>query len=262
MKHFLRFFLSLIPNLLKSRCKFVRLTPNKKGRIYFLSKINWRIFYVHSRGNTDSCVSDQIFSEHEYSLRSLKRQNDIIEEYNSIIKSGKQPLIIDCGANIGISSLYFSIMYPDAKIIAVEPDIDNFNQAVKNCHSVKNVTVLNKAISSRDGFVDIISNTNDATGHRTAHTDDEDGIPSTSINSIINVESGLVPFIIKVDIEGFEDTLFSDNTDWISACMLLTIELHDWMLPKSKSSQTFLKTISNHDRDFVIRGENIFSIRH
>src|SRR5712675_1402142 len=34
-------------------------------------------------------------------------------------------LIIDAGANIGLSALYFAVTYPDAIIIAIEPEIHN-----------------------------------------------------------------------------------------------------------------------------------------
>ena len=58
-------------------------------------------------------------------------------------------------------------------------------------------------------------------------------------------------FITKIDIEGFEDDLFSSNTDWIDDCLLLIIELHDWMMPKTANSNNFLKAISAKKRDFV-----------
>ena len=68
------------------------------------------------------------------------------------------------------------------------------------------------------------------------------------------------PFIIKIDIEGFEEDLFSKNLEWVDLFPLLIIELHDWMLPKSSNSKNFLQAISKLNRDFVYIGENIFSI--
>ena len=70
------------------------------------------------------------------------------------------------------------------------------------------------------------------------------------------------PFIVKIDIEGGEDNLFSMNTNWVEEIPMVIIELHDWLLPKQKTSMNFLKTISELDRDFNIKGENIFSIKN
>ena len=40
----------------------------------------------------------------------------------------------------------------------------------------------------------------------------------------------------------------------------LIVELHDWLIPKGKTSQPFLQCIAKLDRDFIYRGEDIYSI--
>ena len=52
------------------------------------------------------------------------------------------------------------------------------------------------------------------------------------------------------------------NTDWLKKIPMVIIELHDWLLPKQRTSANFLKTVSELDRDFNIKGENIFSIKN
>jgi hypothetical protein len=74
------------------------------------------------------------------------------------------------------------------------------------------------------------------------------------------MSAGFLPFMIKVDIEGYESVLFEENVDWIDAFPLMTIELHDWALPGQGTSKNFLKAIAGRDRDFVYLGENVFSI--
>ncbi len=71
-----------------------------------------------------------------------------------------------------------------------------------------------------------------------------------------------MPFLVKIDIEGFEADLFKENTEWVQKFPVLIVELHDWMLPRSANSQNFLKCVSSLDRDFVFRGENVFSIKN
>jgi FkbM family methyltransferase len=43
-----------------------------------------------------------------------------------------RPYIIDCGANIGLSVIYMKRLYPQARIIAFEPDERNFSLLEKN----------------------------------------------------------------------------------------------------------------------------------
>lgn len=41
-------------------------------------------------------------------------------------------VILDCGANIGLGTVYFKNQFPDAKIISVEPEESNFELLMKN----------------------------------------------------------------------------------------------------------------------------------
>ena len=83
-----------------------------------------------------------------------------------------------------------------------------------------------------------------------------------SINGILSdpTYDACEPFIVKIDIEGGEQDVFSGNTEWVARTPVLIIELHDWLIPKGGTSGPFLKCISALDRDFVYIGEAIFSI--
>ena len=86
------------------------------------------------------------------------------------------------------------------------------------------------------------------------------GIEIITIHEILSIQADSSPFIVKIDIEGFEDDLFSMNTEWVSMFPLFIIETHDWMLPRQGNSRNFLSVIASQNRDFIHRGENIFSI--
>src|SRR6478752_5841128 len=53
-------------------------------------------------------------------------------EYACVDQIKDVKLIIDCGANVGYSSAYFLSRFPDAKLIAVEPDSGNFQMLQRN----------------------------------------------------------------------------------------------------------------------------------
>ena len=70
------------------------------------------------------------------------------------------------------------------------------------------------------------------------------------------------PFIVKIDIEGFEDELFSKNTEWMKVFYLITLEIHDWMLPRKSVSKNLFREHSKESRDCYLKGDMVFSIKN
>lgn len=254
------YFIRLANSIFQSGQSYIRLSPNTSGRIYFFDKQKKKFFYVFSRGWIDSVTADHIYTNHDYDLRFLKRYDELVESYKRIVDDNKVPLIIDCGANIGLSSRYFAEQFSGSRVIAVEPEGSNFEMMNKNCSNFDNIFLENCAIGAFKGYVSISNEGADPNAFRTCRGSDSDGIKVVTIGDLIDQESDTQPFIVKIDIEGFESDLFSGNTEWLRRVPIVVIETHDWMLPKEANSQNFLKAISQEDRDFIHRGENIFSI--
>lgn len=213
------------------------------------------------RGSTDLRTFRQIFVKRDYDLRRLARGPDIERIYASIIDRGV-PLILDLGANIGLASLYFAKHWPKARVIAVEPAADNYRLLCDNIAGHGNIQPILAAVAANAGAVRIVNPAADAWSYRTKSSapGSEGSIAAVSAPDLLAMAAHCVPFIAKIDIEGFEDDLFSMNTDWVSAFPVIVIELHDWMLPRRATSRNFLRTIAELDRDFVCLSENVFSI--
>ena len=62
----------------------------------------------------------------------------------------------------------------------------------------------------------------------------DSGVAVITIDDAFAASGGNVPFIVKIDIEGFEKDLLSSNTGWVERCHVVFIEPHDWMLPGKK----------------------------
>lgn len=260
MKRLIRFFKNFYLGVIKKNRRFIRISPNITGRILFFDKKLLKFFTIYSRGFTDSVTADQVYTFHDYNLKWLRRFDDIRSTYNNIISSAKKCLIIDCGANIGLSTRYFAVEFPDATIIAIEPDLNNIEIAKTNCKSFRNIEFIHSAVGSIDGFVSISNANAEPNSFRTVKSYSNNDIPMVAINKLLDKYSDHQLFLTKIDIEGFEDELFSQNTDWVEKSYVLIVELHDWMLPTEANSRNFLKTVANLDRDFVFRAENVFSI--
>ena len=67
----------------------------------------------------------------------------------------KAPSIIDCGSHIGIATLYFKILYPAAKVIAIVANSENVKILRKNIKFQKlaDVSVVEGAIS--ESLIDV-----------------------------------------------------------------------------------------------------------
>lgn len=260
----LKFYYSLLRNIIFKEYNFLRLTPWHKGWIYFYSRRNSVFFRVRSQDKTSSLTADQIFTNHEYDLKFLKTYNLLTERFNGILKGNKQPLIIDCGANMGYSAIYFNLFFPKAKVYAVEPSKNNFGLLEENVIKFNNIFTFRAAIGQKLGHCKIHDEEVSNNAFRTEPVDlDYTGevIDVIDMPSLFKRDVNTIPFIIKIDIEGFEEELFKDNFQWIDEVPLIVIELHDWLFMNSGNSQNFLKAISKYKRDFVIKGENVYSIK-
>lgn len=123
------------------------------------------------------------------------------------------PVVVDCGANCGLSVLYVKRLYPAARITAVEADPGVFEYLRKNCaaHGLANVTLLQRAVSGSAGPVTFYSEGSDSGRmHGTLPSQTPVRVEGILLDDLI---PGPVDFL-KVDIEGAE-------TDALLACTKL-----------------------------------------
>jgi FkbM family methyltransferase len=201
-----------------------------------------------------------VFSNNDYGLEKLTRHQELQDYYERHLSCGKIPLIVDCGANSGMATRYFSETYPDAVVLGIEPDAENFALARAN-NEGKRATLLQAGIACEDAKAHLHDPGHGNWGYR-VQVDEAGDLRLVSINTLLQSldKEAHAPFILKIDIEGFESNLFEKNTEWIDSFPLIVIELHDWLLPKQQNSGNFLRQISSRNRDFVFHGENVFSI--
>ena len=187
------------------------------------------------------------------------------QEYNFKIANFEPRLILDCGANVGYSTAYFANKYPQAKIIAVEPEALNFKMLTYNTHFFDNVTCINSAIWYKEGYIKILP---DMPGNTLAfmtedtNADDPEALKTTTIAKLLtDLDFNEIDFL-KVDIEGAEREVFDDIArpdEWLPKVKVMTIELHDRM--KVGCSHSFFKAVSRHNFYMDIIGENLLFIK-
>jgi FkbM family methyltransferase len=199
----------------------------------------------------------QIFLRQDYEINGLHR-DDVDLAYSKILDQGGVPLIIDVGGNVGYASIYFRLAYPESRIVLLEPSNKNFKLAQQNSKEYA-IDCLNVALGPYHGKVSI---TDPGLGDNALRVSlqEKGEIEMLTVSQILKQYFNTTPFLIKIDIEGFEHELFMGDNSWVEKFPILIIELHDFCFPGKSKSQNFLRTISTLNRDFVYIGENVFSI--
>ena len=72
--------------------------------------------------------------------------------------------------------------------------------------------------------------------------------------------SGYSPFLLKVDIEGAEKSLFTGPASALDQFPLILMEPHDWMFPGQRTSVEFFRFHAHAGRGFAMNNENLASI--
>lgn len=210
----------------------------------------------------DWATIHEIFGRSEYSLKGFPQETHVREHFQDLLEAKKTPLILDLGANIGLASIFFAREFPGCAVVGLEPSIHNFLSAVGNTKQEPAISILNEAVGPKDGQVEVRDPGIGNNAFRTFRDAPVSGlVQMVSVPTLLERYEGLTPFLMKVDIEGFESELFGGNVDWIDKFKVIVIETHDWMLPGKAVSQNLVNALSGRRRDLVFRGENLFSIR-
>jgi FkbM family methyltransferase len=230
-----------------------------------IAKVSYRdkqfAIQIRRDSHADFLAVDQCFVQNQYDI-PIGAHGVLIERiYQEIVASGCQPLIIDCGANIGCSALWLHARYPQAHIVAIEPAPDNFELLRVNCADL-DIELIQAGVAATDGQARLSDTGGSEMGYRTTTDGNGPEIIMVAIGTLLASKpaSRYVPFLLKIDIEGAEKTLFSSDTSALAVFPLIILEPHDWLFPGTLSSQGFFRFHVNAGREFCMRNENVASI--
>lgn len=170
-----------------------------------------------------------------------------------------QPYIIDCGANIGLSVIYFKQLYPKAEIIAFEPDEKVFNALQYNVNSFgfSNVEVIKKACWNEETTLQFYSE--GADGGRICHDDDSNKMIEVKTIRLRNYLDRKVDFL-KIDIEGAETKVLRDSADLLGNVDKLFVEFHSFN-GQEQTLGELIQILSNAGFRYQVQHVGAFSPR-
>lgn len=176
---------------------------------------------------TDKATFFQIFLKRQYNIRF-----PLIPE-----------IVIDAGANIGLFTVMIKNKFPNAKVISVEPDPDNFKLLQKNTAFYDNVFCLNSGLWSNDTFLNVYDKFQKGKSAVIVEENSEGIIKGVSIESLMTKYDINTIDLLKLDVETSEKQIFSENFhSWLSRTKIIMIELHDEL--DKGCSRSFFKAIN------------------
>lgn len=162
------------------------------------------------------------------------------------------PIILDCGANIGLSVAYFSKLYPQSKIIAFEPDPNIFRILQKNCSEITNtsITLVEAAVWSEDTTLEFFLE-GTLGGSLNVDYRNDNNLTKVKAVDLKKYLQSKVDFL-KIDIEGAENTLIFDIQPLLKNVDKLFLEYHG-LLNEKQNLGDILNLLSDSGFEYYIR---------
>lgn len=154
---------------------------------------------------------------------------EIFEQQIYKFKARKSdPFIIDCGANIGLSSIYFKQLYPHSNLVLFEPDIEVFKKLSKNIEklNLSGIKLIKKAVWSSETTIEFMSE--GADGGRVVQIEDDQNRYQVQTVRLRDYLNQTVDFL-KLDIEGAETEVLQDCQDLLINVDHLFVEYHSFI---------------------------------
>ena len=152
------------------------------------------------------------------------------EEYSFGLPSSAK-VIVDVGAYIGLTSIFYAKKFPKARIFAIEPERSNFELMLKNLRPYPNVTPIHSALWSSESYVSIGAPLPGALDNWGFTVSNKPGdVRAITISSLMQNFSIEHIDLLKIDIEGAEKEVF-EVCDWKDRVGSIVIELHDRFTP-------------------------------
>ena len=205
--------------------------------------------------DSDLFVLAQIFGWREYDPgETIKlRLNEVARKWRA---TGVTPLVIDGGANVGYSALFFSQAFPQAEVIAAEPERKTFQRLSRNCAGIPAIRPVHAAIWKHNEGVRFEL---EDRGSWSNHVGEEgELVPSLTLERLCKSEHPSRILVLKLDVEGAEREIIEACPEIVGSAMCIMIEPHDFMHPGAAGLEPLFRALAGRDFDTLVSGENLF----
>lgn len=239
-------------------------------RSYHPAKIKLQILFTYTRINFNYILLNRFLKLKDESIFGIKVSFFDYKAFHYLFREiffrniyyfrtdNKCPIIFDCGANIGMATLYFKYLYPESTIYAFEPDPQTFELLKKNIkqNNLQNIHLYNLALSDKKGKIDFYINTQVLGEARMSILNHK------FMNNRIKVESSLLSEFIgnkhvdflKIDIEGAEIKVLNEISinKKIQRVSEMIVEYHHNIVGSDAKLSILLKLLEENKYNYRI----------
>jgi FkbM family methyltransferase len=216
------------------------------------------------RSVSDHAIFWQCLVMRQYDLDRYPHARRLDEAYRAELAAGRRPVVVDCGANIGLATLWFARRFPEAVVVAIEPDAGNFALLEANTrHLGERVQCVRGAVWPESTALEIENPESGSAAFRVrpAQPGETGTVAAYSVADLARLGGDGALLVVKIDIEGAQSRLFEAGTEWVGRAHLVTLELDDWLMPWAGTSRSFFACLSRHPYEYLLGGESIFCFR-
>ncbi|WP_373514376.1 FkbM family methyltransferase, partial [Persicitalea sp.] len=158
----------------------------------------------------------------------FQHQEIFADKFYEFETTQPQPVILDCGANVGMSVLYFKELYPDARITAFEAEASIAALLKENlqANGISDVKVIDRAVWTDENGVEFGSEASDSSSIY-SEKGKKNLVPSVRLRNYLEDEKRID--FLKIDIEGAEIDVLADCRDALGHVQNLFVEFHSYI---------------------------------
>jgi len=203
-----------------------------------------------------------IFARRDTSDVFVFEQVFIDQGYDFPLVDLRPKLIIDAGANVGYTSVFFPHRYPGARILALEPESSNYELLLRNTAPYQNTTPIKAALWNKTGRVAIGNPESEKWAFRVTNTGLTNGptIEALTVEDLLAMGGSEHVDTLKLDIEGAEKELFESNYEaWLGKVRVMMIELHDQLV--AGCSGAFNRAVGQYQFNQSIKCDTLILVK-
>jgi FkbM family methyltransferase len=196
-------------------------STTSKQEISFALRVKSRVYPFRMR-RSDIFVLEEILLEGQYELRS---------------PLPPKPIIVDAGANIGVTALWLLASYPDATLFAFEPEPENFRLLRANTNALDRVRIEHLALGASKSIATLHVASHGALHSIKAADAGETGtVPVECVRLADYMDDQRIDRIdlLKMDVEGSELDLLLGLGDRLDAVQVIVGEFHETLVDESR----------------------------
>jgi FkbM family methyltransferase len=212
---------------------------------------------------SDLSVYWEVFLLGEYDITRMPLFEEITSRYRDILARGRVPLIIDGGANIGITSIFFSSLFPDADFVLVEASKANADVAKLNAKARSRMEVLNRALWPSKTTLKLYASRDFSTltvGEKVDNARTDVDVETVTMDELVASHPMSELFIAKMDIEGAENMVLAHNNGWLSQRPIIFVEPHDVDFRHNTSLAGLLAFPAYQTAEIVVNGDTLIFV--